>query len=112
MEIFGFYFVYSLFGSLIAGFIGGIIIGLLHPEIKTVEDAGKYALSYAPVMAILYGVILSLIIIKAKGIYNSFYAVLLTIIAVPLLFYGGAALGLIPVSFLTSFESQNISSRD
>ena len=54
------------------------------------------------------GVIIALSVIHAKGIFNSFNAVLLTIIAVPLLYFGGISLGFIPVALLTSFDSKNL----
>ena len=63
---------------------------------------------YGPLMAIFYGVIIALSVIHAKGIFNSFNAVLLTIIAVPLLYFGGISLGFIPVALLTSFDRKNL----
>ena len=103
-EIFGFYIVYSILGSVIAGVICGIFIAAIHPEIKTVEDATSLAMKYAPVLAIFYGVILAFLIIQAKSLFNSFKAILLTIIAVPLLYFFGLSLGLIPVVFLTGID--------
>lgn len=110
MEILGFYLVYSILGAVVAGIICGFVIAMLHPEAKTFEDGTQLALVYGPVMAILYGVVISIAIISAKNIFNSFYAVLLTIIAVPLLYFGGASLGMIPVAFLTSLDSNNTTS--
>lgn len=107
LEIFGFYLVYSILGAVIAGVICGCLIAIVHPEIKTVEDATRLAIKYAPVLAILYGEILAFCIIKTKNLFNSFKAVLLTIIAVPLLFFFGLSLGLIPVVFLTGIEKDN-----
>ena len=106
MEIFGFYLFYSILGAFAAGLICGIIIAFLHPEAKTFADGARLGAIYGPVCAILYGVIISLAIISAKGIFTSFKAVLLTIIEVPLLFFGGASLGMIPVAFLTSFDNK------
>lgn len=107
MEIFGFYLFYSILGAFAAGLICGVIIAFLHPEAKTFEDGARLGGIYGPVCAILYGVIMSLAVISAKGIFNSFQAVLLTIIAVPLLYFGGASLGMIPVAFLTAFDNNN-----
>ncbi len=106
-EIFGFYIVYSILGAVIAGVICGFLIAAIHPEIKTVQEATRLAIKYAPVLAMAYGLILSLAIVKAKNIFNSFNAVLLMIISVPLLFFFGLSLGLIPVSFLTGIEGKN-----
>lgn len=106
-EIFGFYLVYSILGAFVAGIICGLIISACYPEAKTFEDGTKLALVYGPVLAILYGVVISIAIIAAKNIFNSFHAVLLTIIAVPLLYFGGASIGMIPIAFLTSFDSKS-----
>ena len=110
LEIFGFYLVYSVLGAVAAGLLCGFLIAVLHPEVETLDDSMQLALMYGPVMAILYGVVISIAIISAKNIFNSFHAVLLTIIAVPLLYFGGASLGMIPVAFLTSLDSNNTTS--
>lgn len=104
IEIFGFYLFYSIFGAIIAGLICGIIIAVLHPEAKTFSDGARLGMIYGPLMAIFYGVIIALSVIHAKGIFNSFKAVLLTIIAVPLLYFDGISLGFIPIALLTSFD--------
>lgn len=108
LEIFGFYLVYSFLGAFVAGLICGTIIAILHPEARTFEEGTRLGMVYGPVMAIFYGVIIALTIIYAKGIFNSFKAVLLTIIAVPLLYLGGISLGFIPIALLTSLDSKNI----
>ena len=105
-EIFGFYIVYSIFGAIVAGIICGFLIATVHPEIKTVQEATRLAIKYAPVLA-AYGLIISLAIVKAKNIFNSFNAVLLMIISVPLLFFFGLSLGFIPVAFLTGIDAKN-----
>ena len=107
LEILGFYLVYSILGALIAGIICGFVIAILHPEAKTFEAGAQLAVVYGPVMAILYGVIIAILIIASKKIFNSFKAVLLTIIAVPLLYLGGASIGMIPVAYLTSFDKND-----
>ncbi len=107
MQVFGFYIVYSILGAFIAGLICGLVVMFLYPEATTFEEGARLGALYGPVMAILYGVIISIAIISAKGIFNSFRAVMLVIFAVPLLYLGGASLGMIPVAFLTSFESLN-----
>lgn len=107
VEIFGFYLFYSIFGAFAAGIICGLVIAIFYPEAQTFQDGTKLALVYGPVMAILYGVVISIAIISAKKIFNSFQAVLLTIIAVPLLYFGGASIGMIPIAFLTAFDSKN-----
>lgn len=106
-EIFGFYIVYSIFGAIVAGIICGFLIATVHPEIKTVQEATRLAVKYAPVLAMTYGLIISLAIVKAKNIFNSFNAVLLMIISVPLLFFFGLSLGFIPVAFLTGIDAKN-----
>lgn len=103
-EIFGFYLVYSILGSIFAGLLCGLIIAVIHPEIKSVQEATFLAIKYAPILAIFYGLVLAFAIVQAKNIFNSFKAVLLMIISVPLLFFFGLSLGLIPVAFLTNIE--------
>lgn len=103
-EIVGFYIVYSIIGALAGGLICGMILSIMYPDVKTFEESSKIAIIYTPSVAILYGVILSLYIIWSKRIFNSFHAVLLTIIAVPLLYFGGLIIGMIPVSFITGIE--------
>ena len=103
-EIFGFYIFYSLLGAIVAGVICGVVIAALHPEVKTVEDATVFAIKYAPIMAIFYGLILAFFIIKARNLFNSFRAIYLLILSVPLLFFCGLSLGLVPVAFLTGFD--------
>lgn len=105
VEVFGFYIVYSILGALGAGIVCGFIIAILHPEIKNVQDATRLAVKYAPVLAMFYGLGLALIIIKAKKLFNSFKAVGLIIFSIPILFFFGLSLGLVPIAFLTSFES-------
>lgn len=112
IEIFGFYLVYSILGAIAGGIICGILITILYPDAKTFEDGAQFAIKYAPFMAILYGVIIAMAIISAKNIFNSFQAVLLTIIAVPLLYFCGASIGMIPVAFLTSFDCKNSTNRN
>ena len=103
-EIFGFYIFYSLLGAIVAGVICGVMIAALHPEVKTVEDATAFAIKYAPIMAIFYGLILAFFIIKARNLFNSFRAISLLILSVPLLFFCGLSLGLVPVAFLKGVE--------
>ena len=112
LEIFGFYLVYSILGAVSAGLICGFLIALLHPEVETLDESMQLALTYGPVMAILYGVVIAMAIISAKNIFNSFHAVFLTIISVPLLYFCGASIGMIPIAFLTSFDSKNSTSRN
>lgn len=104
VEVFGFYIVYSILGALGAGIVCGFIIATLHPEIKNVQDATRLAVKYAPVLAMFYGLGLALIIIKAKKLFNSFKAVGVIIFSIPILFFFGLSLGLVPIAFLTSFE--------
>ena len=106
-EIFGFYIYYSLIGALIAGVICGSAIAILHPEVRSVEDATAFAIKYAPIMAIFYGLILAFIIIKIRNLFNSFKAISLVILSVPLLYFCGLSLGLIPISFLTGINTDN-----
>ena len=107
-EIFGFYLFYSIAGSIVAGFICGILIYLIYPQAVVSNDIQKLALSFGTVASILYGVGLSSAIINAKKIFNSFKAVLFTIISVILLYYFGALIGMIPVAFLTSFDENSV----
>ena len=104
-EILGFYIFYSLIGALVAGVICGVAIAILHPEVRTVEDATAFAIKYAPIMAIFYGLILGFIIIKFRNLFSSFRAISLVILSVPLLYFCGLSLGLIPISFLTGIET-------
>lgn len=106
-EIFGFYLTYSILGAIVAGVICGFVIAFVHPEIKTVEDATHLAIRYAPVLAIFYGLILACLIVRAKNLFNTFNAILLIIISVPLLFFFGLSLGLIPIAFLTGIEKSS-----
>lgn len=106
-EIFGFYIYYSLIGALVAGVICGVAIAILHPEVRTVEDATAFAIKYAPIMAIFYGLILGFIIIKFRNLFSSFRAISLVILSVPLLYFCGLSLGLIPISFLTGINADN-----
>lgn len=105
-EIFGFYIAYSLFGTLSAGILCGFLIAYLHPEIKTPEEAMRIAIKYAPVLAMFYGLIVAFAVINAKKLFNSFKTILLVILSVPLLFFFGLSLGMIPVSFLTGIEKK------
>lgn len=104
-EVFGFYIVYSILGALGAGIVCGFIIATLHPEIKNVQDATRLAVKYAPVLAMFYGLGIAFMVIKAKKLFNSFKAIALIILSVPMLFFFGLSLGLVPIAFLTSFES-------
>ena len=106
-EIFGFYLTYSILGAIVAGVICGFVIAFVHSEIKTVEDATHLAIRYAPVLAIFYGLILAFLIVRAKNLFNTFNAILLIIISVPLLFFFGLSLGLIPIAFLTGIEKSS-----
>ena len=107
-EIFGFYIFYCLLGAIVAGVICGVVIAALHPEVKTVEDATAFAIKYAPLMAIFYGLILAFLIIRARDLFSSFKAISLVILSVPLLFFCGLSLGLIPVAFLTGVSDKEI----
>ena len=107
IEILGFYLFYSIAGSIAAGFICGILIFILHPQSLITNDIQRLASLYGAIAAILYGVGLSLAIIASKKIFNSFKAVMLTIIAVVLLFFFGALVGMIPVAYLTSFDKND-----
>ena len=71
-------------------------------------DGGSFGIKYGPLLAMLYGVGMAIAIMYKKRILNSYKAVLLTIIAVPLLYFFGFSLGFIPVSFITAFESNNV----
>ena len=108
LVIFGFYLFYSIAGSIAAGFVCGILIFLTHPQPIAVSDIQRLAVLYGSVASILYGVGLSLAIIATKKIFNSFKAVLLTIISVVLLFFFGALVGMIPVAYLTAFDKNAI----
>lgn len=106
-EIFGFYLFYSIVGSIIAGFVCGILIFVLYPQAVMNNEIQHLAILFGSVAAVLYGVGLSLAIIASKKIFNSFNAVSLTILAVILSGFCGALLGMIPVAFLTSFDSKD-----
>ncbi len=106
IQIFGFYLFYSFTGALISGILCGCFISIVYPEAVSFDDALNLGLFYGPCFVLLYGVILALLIIASKGIFNSFKALLLTIISVPLLYFCGASLGMIPIAFLTTFNSE------
>ena len=59
---------------------------------------------YSLLGAIVAGVICGVVIIKARNLFNSFRAISLLILSVPLLFFCGLSLGLVPVAFLTGFD--------
>ena len=111
-EILGFYLFYSIIGSIIAGFICGILIFILYPQAVMTEEVQRLAILFGSIGAVLYCVGLSLAIIASKKIFNSFKAVLLTILAVILSGLLGALIGMIPVARLTSFEPQDNSFND
>ena len=89
------------------GFVCGILIFVLYPQAVISNDIQRLAILFGSVAAVLFSVGLSLAIIASKRIFNSFKAVLLTIFAVILSGLFGALIGMIPVAYLTSFDSQN-----
>ncbi len=107
IEILGFYLFYSIAGSIVVGFVCGILIFVLYPQAVISNDIQRLAILFGSVAAVLFSVGLSLAIIASKRIFNSFKAVLLTIFAVILSGLFGALIGMIPVAYLTSFDSQN-----
>lgn len=106
-EAFGFYIVYSILGALIAGLMSGFIVAIFHPNAKTFAEGARLGAFYGPLMGMLYGVFICLWIIVSKKIYNSFSAVLLTIITVPVLYFFGCIIGMIPASILTTYDSNS-----
>lgn len=107
--IFWFYLFHSILGSIVAGIICGVLVFIILSSVPGSSfDGGSFGIKYGPLLAMLYGVGMAIAIMYKKRILNSYKAVLLTIIAVPLLYFFGFSLGFIPVSFITSFESNNV----
>lgn len=108
-QAFGFYIVYSVIGALVAGLMSGFVAAIFHPNAKTFEEGARLGAFYGPLFGMLYGVFVCLWIIISKKIYNSFSAVLLTIITVPVLYFFGCIIGMIPAAILTTYDSKNCS---
>ena len=106
LQAFGFYLFYSIVGSFIAGFVCAFIILPFYPDVKTFQDSMKLGIKFGPLVAVIYAVGLSLAIIFAKKIQDSVRAIFIVICTVPIVFFCGTFLGLIPVALLTTLDNK------
>ena len=72
IEILGFYLFYSIAGSIVVGFVCGILIFVLYPQAVISNDIQRLAILFGSVAAVLFSVGLSLAIIASKRIFFFF----------------------------------------
>jgi len=99
-EAIGFYIAYLVLVILVAMVLGGIF------ELVTGDESFEFGLRIGNVVAIIASVGLFFLILKKKNLMGRFGYIILGLISGLLAFYGGGLLGLIPVAFLTTRESQ------
>lgn len=95
IEAFGFYLAYLLFIVLVAAIMGGVS-GLLG------FSSFYSGIKMGAVLGIIFALLLSFLILKAKNILGNFSYILLALLAGVLAVFGGAILGLIPTAYLTT----------
>jgi hypothetical protein len=100
-EAIGFYLAY-----LLIGFILGAVVGLGY---YLVTGSNNHSSEYhlGTLVALIFVVTLSFVVINAKGAWKFGY-VLLALLSGILGGFGGALLGLIPVAYLTTRENKKV----
>ncbi len=105
MEALGFYLAYFLLGVMI-GAVVGALIGAINFDVSEIE-INKIVVNYVSVLIVLYCSIISLLIVIKKRLYKNFVYVLLIPICCVMSFFGGAFLGLIIPTYLTTRSNLN-----
>ena len=111
LQALGFYIVYFLIGILIAIFglfASGMIGCLFNLEACTaepVEYGHKIGLVAGFVIALLYDIVIASVLLSVKRLWTNAGALVLFLISMPLSIIGGIFIALIPITVLTTFES-------
>lgn len=96
-----FYLAYLVLGFIlgaVAGALGAVILAKGGSETEVYSAAAQSGM----VVAILYPMVISFLILKGKNLTSNFGYILLAVAAGILGYFGGALLGLIPAAFLTT----------
>lgn len=105
----GFYIAYFVMGMLISGILSGVIGHVMfaygYPGIDTFQGGYKLGLRIGAISALIFCSFLSVVMLKQKGLFNNFKAVLLALTSVFLSMVGSALFGLIPVAILSTMKS-------
>lgn len=100
-EALGFYLAYLLLGFIlgaVAGALGAVILAKGGSTSETYSAAAQSGM----IVAIIYPMVISFLILKGKKLTSNFGYILLAIAAGILGYFGGALLGLLPAAFLTT----------
>lgn len=97
----GFYLAYLVLG-IILGAIAGALSGTLFATGGTTTEAYTAGFQGGLIVAILYPMVISFLVLRGKKLTNNFGYLLLGVLSGVLGFFGGALLGLIPVAYLTT----------
>lgn len=100
-EAIGFYLAFLFLIILLAGLLAGLI-GLLAGQ----EESFKLGLRIGNIVAIVVIIGISILILKNKNLLGDFGYIILILLSGLLAYFGGGLLGLIPIAFLTTRESQ------
>ena len=95
---------FALLGVFIAG-LAGALTGILSSSTSTIEDVALQASKVGIFVVMSYYLIISGFLFREKRLYKNFAYVLLAVLNIVLVFFGGVILGLILPAFLTTRDS-------
>lgn len=95
----GFYLAYFTLTVLISALVAGIVALIIN------SDSFGFGVRIGNIVAILMSVLLSLLVVNKKKLFNNFWYVVLIIISGLLAILLGALAGLIPAAYLTTKQS-------
>lgn len=98
------YLVLALFIGAISGLLGVLITG------ASADEAASAGFRFGQVSGVIYILILSFLVLRAKGMLNNFGYIILILLSGVISFFGGAMLGLFLAVFLTTQDKNAISS--
>lgn len=101
-QAFGFYLVYMILGGLLCGIFSALIGGILFPNAQTFYEGFRIGLFLGPIFAVLIGGAVAVLMISLKKLWKDYVAIMLFVISLPLLFWGGTLCGMIPVAVITT----------
>ncbi len=103
LQALGFYLAYLLLLILSGGLIGGMVAGIFAND---ADEAYQMGLKLGNIMAVLYCITITILVLKKKKLLNNFAYILLVLLSGLLSILLGGLGGLIPVAYLTTKKAE------
>ncbi len=105
-EAVGFYLAYFLVGLILSGIAGGL--SSISSETITFSEGFDAGMGIGAMVAVVYSLIISFIVLIQKKLYKNFWYVILALSSGLLAILGGLLLGLMISAFMTTRDASTI----